>query len=288
MGKEAKTVSKILNLQNKDTKTGELKNVGKIEIKNQTEEKAELYFYGDIVSDSWSSWWADEDKCPQDVSDFLKELENSQNVDIYINSGGGSVFGGIAIYSMLKRHKGKKTVHVDGLAASIASVIALAGDKVIIPKYANFMIHNPLTFLFGGYNAKDLNEIVGALESCKESILNIYMDHAKEGVTREEISELMNQETWFTGEKAAEYFNIDVEEEFEAVACSSNFFDKYKNTPKNLFEENKKSDENQKLDIEEIANKVLLHLRNQKADDKKVENTIEKEKEDILKDLDLY
>lgn len=288
MGKEAKTVSKILNLQNKDTKTGELKNVGKIEIKNQTEEKAELYFYGDIVSDSWSSWWADEDKCPQDVSDFLKELENSQNVDIYINSGGGSVFGGIAIYSMLKRHKGKKTVHVDGLAASIASVIALAGDKVIIPKYANFMIHNPLTFLFGGYNAKELNEIVGVLESCKESILNIYMDHVKEGVTREEISELMNQETWFTGERAAEYFNIDVEEEFEAVACSSNFFDKYKNTPKNLFEENKKSDKNQKLDIEEIANKVLLHLQNQKEDDKKVENTIEKEKEDILKDLDLY
>ncbi|MDU6116093.1 MAG: Clp protease ClpP [Paeniclostridium sordellii] len=281
-------MSKILNLQNKDTKTGELKNVGKIEIKNQTEEKAELYFYGDIVSDSWSSWWADEDKCPQDVSDFLKELENSQNVDIYINSGGGSVFGGIAIYSMLKRHKGKKTVHVDGLAASIASVIALAGDKVIIPKYANFMIHNPLTFLFGGYNAKELNEIVGVLESCKESILNIYMDHVKEGVTREEISELMNQETWFTGERAAEYFNIDVEEEFEAVACSSNFFDKYKNTPKNLFEENKKSDKNQKLDIEEIANKVLLHLQNQKEDDKKVENTIEKEKEDILKDLDLY
>lgn len=281
-------MSKILNLKNKDIKTGELKNVGKIEIKNQTEEKAELYFYGDIVSDSWSSWWTDEDKCPQDVSDFLKELENSQNVDIYINSGGGSVFGGIAIYSMLKRHKGKKTVHVDGLAASIASVIALAGDKVIIPKYANFMIHNPLTFLFGGYNAKDLNEIVGALESCKESILNIYMDHAKEGVTREEISELMNQETWFTGERAAEYFNIDVEEEFEAVACSSEFLDKYKNTPKNLFTNHEKNIESQKLDIEEIANKVISIIQNQKEDDKKVENTIEKEKEDILNDLDLY
>lgn len=280
-------MSKILNLKNKDIKTGELKNVGKIEIKNQTEEKAELYFYGDIVSDSWSSWWTDEDKCPQDVSDFLKELENSQNVDIYINSGGGSVFGGIAIYSMLKRHKGKKTVHVDGLAASIASVIALAGDKVIIPKYANFMIHNPLTFLFGGYNAKDLNEIVGALESCKESILNIYMDHAKEGVTREEISELMNQETWFTGERAAEYFNIDVEEEFEAVACSSEFLDKYKNTPKNLFTNHEKNIESQKLDIEEIANKVISIIQNQKEDDKKAD-TIKKEKEDILNDLDLY
>ena len=281
-------MSKVLNLQNKDTETGELKNVGKIEIKNQTEEKAELYFYGDIVSDSWSSWWADEDKCPQDVSDFLKELENSQNVDIYINSGGGSVFGGIAIYSMLKRHKGKKTVHVDGLAASIASVIALAGDEVIIPKYANFMIHNPLCMLWNSYNAIDLRKIASTLDSCKESILNIYMENVKEGVTKEELSTLMDEEKWFTGESAAELFNIKVEDEFELVACSSEFLDKYKNTPKNLFKENKKSDENQKLDIEEIANKVLLHLQNQKEDDTKVENTIEKEKEDILKDLDLY
>ncbi len=281
-------MSKVLNLQNKDTETGELKNVGKIEIKNQTEEKAELYFYGDIVSDSWSSWWADEDKCPQDVSDFLKELENSQNVDIYINSGGGSVFGGIAIYSMLKRHKGKKTVHVDGLAASIASVIALAGDEVIVPKYASFMIHNPLCMLWNSYNASDLRKIASTLDSCKESILNIYMENAKEGVTKEELSALMDEEKWFTGESAAELFNIKVEDEFELVACSSEFLDKYKNTPKNLFEENKKSDENQKLDIEEIANKVLLHLQNQKEDDKKVENTIEKEKEDLLNDLDLY
>lgn len=281
-------MSKVLNLQNKDTKTGELKNVGKIEIKNQTEEKAELYFYGDIVSDSWSSWWADEDKCPQDVSDFLKELENSQNVDIYINSGGGSVFGGIAIYSMLKRHKGKKTVHVDGLAASIASVIALAGDEIIVPKYASFMIHNPLCMLWNSYNASDLRKIASTLDNCKESILNIYMENAKEGVTKEELSALMDEEKWFTGDSAAELFNIKVEDEFELVACSSEFLDKYKNTPKNLFKENKKSDENQKLDIEKIANKVLLHLHNQKEDDKKVENTIEKEKEDLLNDLDLY
>lgn len=237
-------MSKILELSVKDKQTGKIKNKGKLEIKNQTEEKAELYFYGDIVSDSWSSWWTDEDKCPQDVSDFLKELDNSKDIDIYINSGGGSVFAGIAIYSMLKRHNGKKTVHVDGLAASIASVIALAGDEVIIPKYATFMIHNPLMFLFGGYNAKELNEIIGALDSCKESILNIYMDHIKEGVTREEISEFMDQETWFTGEKAAEYFNITLENDFEAVACTSDFFNLYKNTPKEMLLNKKETNGN--------------------------------------------
>lgn len=280
-------MSKVLNLKNKDYKTGELKNVGKIEIKNQTEEKAELYFYGDIVSDSWSSWWTDEDKCPQDVSDFLKSLENSQDIEIYINSGGGSVFAGIAIYSMLKRHKGKKTVHVDGLAASIASVIALAGDEVIVPKYANFMIHNPLCMLWNSYNAIDLRKIASTLDSCKESILNIYMENVKEGVTKEELSALMDEEKWFTGESAAEIFNIKIEDEFELVACSSEFLDKYKNTPENLFVNYDKSKENQKVDIEEIANKVISILQNQKEDDTKVD-TIKKEKEDILNDLDLY
>lgn len=280
-------MSKVLNLKNKDAKTGELKNVGKIEIKNQTEEKAELYFYGDIVSDSWSSWWTDEDKCPQDVSDFLKSLENSQDIEIYINSGGGSVFAGIAIYSMLKRHKGKKIVHVDGLAASIASVIALAGDEVIVPKYANFMIHNPLCMLWNSYNAMDLRKIASTLDSCKESILNIYMENVKEGVTKEELSALMDEEKWFTGESAAEIFNIKIEDEFELVACSSEFLGKYKNTPKNLFVNYDKSKVSQKVDIEEIANKVISILQNQKEDDKKVD-TIKKEKEYILNDLDLY
>lgn len=248
-------MSNILELTFKDKQTGEIKNKGKIEIKNQTEEKAELYFYGDIVSDSWSSWWTDEDKCPQDVSDFLKELDNSKDIDIFINSGGGSVFAGIAIYSMLKRHNGKKIVHVDGLAASIASVIALAGDEIIIPKYANFMIHNPLFFLFDGYNANDLREMIDVLDTCKESILNIYMDHVKEGITREELSNLMDQEKWFTGESVSEYFNITVENDIEAVACTSEFFSNYKNTPKELL--NKKDNlSNSILKEKNINNKV--------------------------------
>ncbi|WP_432291570.1 head maturation protease, ClpP-related [Clostridium baratii] len=278
---------KILQLENKDKKTGKIKNTGRIEIKNQTEEKAELYFYGDIVSDSWSSWWTDEDKCPQDVSDFLRELDNSKDLDIFINSGGGSVFAGIAIYSMLKRHNGKKTVHVDGLAASIASVIALAGDEVIIPKYATFMIHNPLCFLFDAYNANDLRKISDSLDNCKESILNIYLENVKEGVTKEELSNLMDQEKWFTGEGAAEYFNIKVEDDFEAVACASGFFDKYKNTPKNLFKNDSKAKIT--IDADEIANKVIKAIEDKKqADKEKYKNKIEEEKRLLLEDLDLY
>lgn len=97
--------------------------------------KQELYFYGDIVSDEMDKW-QDTDTCPQDVQNILKQIDENKPLDIYINSGGGSVFAGLAIYNMLKRNKAQKTVHIDGLAASIASVIAMAGDKIIMPSNA--------------------------------------------------------------------------------------------------------------------------------------------------------
>lgn len=269
-----------INLNTKD-REGNIKSSGYIEIKNQTEENAELYFYGDIVSDSWNSYWTDEDKCPQDISDFLKTLDKYKNIDIFINSGGGSVFAGIAIYSMLKRHKGKKIVHVDGLAASIASVIALAGDEVVIPKYANFMIHNPLCVLWDAYNANDLRKVINALDGCKESILNIYMENVKEGITREELSNLMDEETWFTGDEAQEYFNITVEESEEIAACDSNFFNKYRNTPKILKENEEKENH---LDCKKIADVVIKTLNDEKI---KKEEKLKEEKEKILNDLDL-
>ncbi|EKN40769.1 serine protease, partial [Clostridium botulinum CFSAN001627] len=114
-----------------DKKSNKLKNVGFMEIKNSSNGNGELYLYGDIVSDQWGKW-SDDDTCPQDVANFLKELNSFDSLDIYINSGGGSVFAGIAIYHQLKRHNGFKTVHIDGIAASITSVISCAGDKVII------------------------------------------------------------------------------------------------------------------------------------------------------------
>src|SRR5690625_4825000 len=108
-------------------------------IKNQTNDKAELYIYGDIISGDWK--WEDSDVTSTEVRDFLKDIEDVTHLDIYINSGGGSVFTGMAIYNMLKRHKAHKRVIVDGLAGSIASVIAMAGDEIIIPSNAYLMIH---------------------------------------------------------------------------------------------------------------------------------------------------
>jgi len=200
---------------------------GSMGIKNQTEQKAELYFYGDIVSSSWK--WDEEDTCPEDVKKFLDSVKDAKELDVFINSGGGSVFAGMAIYNMLKRNKAYKTVHVDGLAASIASVIALAGDKIIIPKNAYFMIHKASMGLYGTSN--DFLKASSMLNTIEEGIMNVYKDNLKEGVDIDEIKKFMEEETWFTGDQAAEYFNIEVGEELMAVACASDLTS-YNRAPK--------------------------------------------------------
>ncbi|EHA6441888.1 head maturation protease, ClpP-related (plasmid) [Clostridium perfringens] len=247
-------MNRILELKNKDRKTGQEKVVGKIEIKNELENRADLFFYGDICSSTWGCW-EDEDKCPQDVADFLKDLDNNKEINIYINSGGGSVFAGLAIYNQLKRHPANKTVYVDGLAASISSVIALAGDKVIIPKNAQFMIHKPWSWAIG--NANDLRKTADSLDSCEQSILNVYEENLKDGVDIETIKQFVNDETWFTGEEAAKYFNIDVEEESELVACNSEYFEKYKNIPIDLFKNDNKKIKNN-LEKKELQTRLRI------------------------------
>ena len=223
-----------LECTQKDVNTNKVNTVGFMEIKNQTEENADLYLYGDIVRDEWGKW-SNDDVCPQDITNFLKELDNYKNINIFINSGGGSVHGGLAIYNQLKRHSGYKTVHVDGIAASIASVIVCAGDKIVVPSTAQFMIHKPSVFGYGSYNADDLRREADALDTCQETILNVYMSKLKSGVSRDTINNLVNQETWFTGETVTDYFDFEIEESMEAVAsANSNFYAKYKNIPKDF------------------------------------------------------
>lgn len=198
------------------------------QIKSYTGNSAEIYFYGDIVSDSWEAW-TDEDQYPDNIKNLLKEHEG-KDLDIYINSGGGSVFAGIAIYNILKRHSGYKTVHVDGIAASIASVIALAGDRIIIPKNAFMMIHKPWSWCIG--NANDFRREAEVMDTLEQSIIGIYEEHLCEGVDIETIVDMVDAETWLTGEQAAEYFNIEVGEEKQIAACAD--ITRFKNAPKEL------------------------------------------------------
>lgn len=208
------------------------------EIKNETEQSADLYFYGDIVSDWWGAW-DEADQYPDAVKNFLAAQEG-KNLTVYINSGGGSVFAGIAIYNMIKRHAAKNKVQiiVDGLAGSIASVIAFAGSEPPqIPSNAFLMIHNPWSY--GEGNAADLRKIADSLDEVAVGMLNVYDKHLREGVSADDVKKLMDAESWLNGEEAAKYFNIEVTDAVEiAAACGDyilNRADKSK-VPKGLFE----------------------------------------------------
>ena len=266
----------VLKLKKTDRKSNRIRDCGSIEIKNQTDNEAEICFYGDINSDSmgeWSKYFPD-DKCPSDIKEFFDQLSDDvEKIHVHINSGGGSVFGGIAIYNLLKNHKAEIIVHVDALAASIASVIAMAGDKIIIPKNAQLMIHKPMSWVSG--NADEMRKEADVLDGCQKVILSTYMDHVKEGVTEKTINDLINAETWLNGEECQEYFNFDVEDSNEAVAVASEYFDKYNNLPekyKELTGENK-ADDWQK-DFAQWCKKSLKELENI---NKKIDNINEKD-----------
>ncbi len=107
---------------------------------------------------------------------------------------------------------------MDGVAASIASVIALAGDRVVVPSNAFLMIHKPWTYAAG--NAIDLRKAAEDLDNIETGIMNVYKENLKEGIEIEEIQQLVDAETWLSGEEAEKYFNIEVVEAKEVAACS--------------------------------------------------------------------
>lgn len=195
-------------------------------------DNAELYFYGDICSDTWESKWSPEGKAPQDVSDFLHSLDGKKRVDVYINSGGGDVFGGMAIYNILSRYQGETVAHIDGIAASIAGIIPFACDKVVAKSSAQIMLHKPWSFCMG--NADDMKKCIESLNTCEKSIIDIYTEHAINGTTSEKIKSMIDRETWLTCGEAQQYFNIVIENGEPAQACISDFYDKYRGVPENL------------------------------------------------------
>ena len=132
--------------------------------------------------------------------DLAKLPTSVKQLDIHINSPGGSVFEAQAIYSRLADHRSKKVVYVDGLAASAASIVAMVGHKIYIRANANMMIHLPSGFAMG--NAEDMRTVAAALDSVTESMLNVYSKRS--GLDREEVRALMAAETWFSPQQAVE------------------------------------------------------------------------------------
>jgi ATP-dependent Clp protease protease subunit len=162
--------------------------------KNETNEERTLVLNGEISDETW---YGDEVTPDQ----FKKELNSgSGNITVWINSPGGDVFAAAQIYNMLMEYKGDVMVKVDALAASAASVIAMAGTTVLMSPVAIMMIHNPMTIAIG--DSKEMQKAVGMLDEVKESIMNAY--EIKTGLSRIRISHLMDAESWFNAGKAVE------------------------------------------------------------------------------------
>lgn len=155
----------------------------------------ELYIDGPISSELW---WGDE-ATPQALRDELKKI-NSNKVTVVLNSGGGDVWAGLAMYNALRELDAEVTIRVDGLAASIASVIAMAGDKIIMSPGSMMMVHRASAW--AGGNAEDLEKVIEMLETVEESIVPIYADRT--GLDRTKIQEMLNAETWMSAEEAVE------------------------------------------------------------------------------------
>ena len=162
-------------------------------------EALSIKIYDEIGDDGWGGGITTET-----INEQLQNA-NDKPLNIYINSYGGEVFEGFAIYNTLKNYKGYKTVYVDGIAASIASVIAMCGNKVVMNKASMLMIHNASGLAYG--NADEMKKVVNALEQINEVIRGVYM--AKTGMDEDTIKNLMDNETYLKPQEALDYGFID-------------------------------------------------------------------------------
>ena len=153
-----------------------------------------LFLNGTIAEDSWF----DDDVTPQMFKDELQG--GSGDITVWINSPGGDCVAAAQIYNMLREYDGNVTVKIDGIAASAASVIAMAGDKVIMSPVSMIMIHNPMTIAFG--DSGEMQKAIDMLKSVKDSIINAY--EIKTGLSRTKLAHLMDAETWMDAGKAVE------------------------------------------------------------------------------------
>ncbi len=187
------------------------------DIKAAAPGRAEIYIYEEI-----GMWGVSAKQFATD----LKALGSIKEIDLHVNSPGGSVFDGMAIYNLLKNHPADVYTYIDGLAASMGSVIALAGDVVSMPGNAYMMIHNPLAAAYG--EEKDMQKMADILAKIKAGILSVYME--KTGKSQDEVSALMDAETWMTGAEAKELGFVDDVTDELAVAASFDL-SKFENAP---------------------------------------------------------
>lgn len=195
------------------------------------------------------------------ADDFVRELMaiTAPTIHVHINSPGGSVFDGFAIYTAMKRHPSEIVVHIDALAASCASLVSMAGDKIIIAEHARVMIHDPWVFAIG--NAKELREAADFLESLGKDCVKIYS--RRSGLDESKIAEMMEAETWMSAEEALEMGfadeieGVEDDEEREEAAPEARV---YKNCPADI----RSDDEKPKQDWAVMREQALRNIQIQR------------------------
>jgi len=168
-------------------------------ITNQSSDNAELLLYGDI-GDGWFY-----DNSSKDFANALQGLRTARSITVRVNSPGGEVTAAQAIYNLIKSHPAHVTMIIDGIAASAATLILMAGNRIIMPSNALMMIHNPMIVAVGDHN--DMLHAAEILEKAKETMLNVYSERT--GKDRTDLSKLLDDETWMTAAEALQEGFID-------------------------------------------------------------------------------
>ena len=219
--------------------------------KNNADGAAELLLYGEI---SDASWYGDE-VTPKKFADDLAAC-GGKALTVRVNSPGGDVFAAQAIYSQLKAYTGKVTVKIDGMCASAATVIACAGETVIMPSNTIYMIHNPKSAMLGYYDAVQLGKVSDRLTTVKQTIVNVYMGRVRNALSEVQVKHKMDAEEWMTADKAKEYGFVDeitdeipIENRWEdnllivnSVSCKLDRFENVEDLRAILPEKKKRSD----------------------------------------------
>lgn len=177
------------------------------ELKQSTEsDTLGLYIYGDVkaLDIDWEKWrYVDAQNSANHFREELGKHPDAKQINIYINSYGGSVFEGTAIYNQLRRHSAQKTVYIDGFACSVASVIAMAGDKIVMPRNAMMMIHNVWLCVAG--NSAELRKAANDLDTMMKGNRQAYLQKSGDKLTEDQLIQMLDNETWLTAEDCIGY-----------------------------------------------------------------------------------
>lgn len=197
-----------------------------LEVRNEAE-IAEIYLSGTIIDDEDGGWiesWTSKSTGYEFPAKLKAQLEGvkDKELEIHINSYGGSVFAGVAMANFIANHKPKTTCIIDGIAASIASQIFFSADVCKIPTNGYLMLHRPFTYAEG--NAEDLRKAAEILDTIQNGLETTYQKKALDGVKAEDIKEMINAEKWLTGAEAAQKFKVEVMQPVKALnyVCNIN------------------------------------------------------------------